>query len=290
MSFVYLPSTILIPRSPILDYDYGLWVGRDDDNGICAFCVWGAYENWIMSTEFAPDVLIDDYRLSPVYTNINGYMCWQGSGRFLYRSRAYGSFIMSDQFLGFEPLEKYNRDEEKYEGDSFYIIKFPNTYEEKGTATPRGCLRNKEDEKTLEVSLEWSDCWTSEEEFGEYLPLAPNTEKPLHIGLPTWEGSDGETYTKSLTKDGKGYYTYGRAFYNPYHNVWMIGEYNSPNGWWESSSEPTAPNDCSFKFTIPDGMNMSQVEKKDDITLKFETYTQGNNIRAVFIGEVSRWN
>lgn len=290
MSFVYLPTTILIPRSPILDYGNGLWVGRDDDNGICAFSVWGVCDSWIMSPEFAPDVVIGDIHLYPVYTNINGYMCWEGGGRCLYRSRTYGSFIMSDCFLGYEPLEKYNLEEKEYEGDEFYKVEFPWEYEGKGTATPRGCLRDKDGEEELEVTLEWRECWTCEDEFGEYLPLSPNTEDPLHIGLPTWEGSDGETYAKSLTKDGKGYHTYGKAFYNPYYKVWMIGEYNSPNGWWQSSGEPTAPNDCTFKFTIPEDMSMSQVEKKDDITLRFDTYTQGNNIRAVFIGEVSRWN
>lgn len=290
MSFIYFPTRILVPNSPILDYDEGLWVGQGDDSYLNVFEVYGAYEGFIMSEYFAPDIIIDDSILYPNFTNINGYMCWEGSGRCIYYSRSYGRFIMTKEFLGFEPLEKYNRETKEYEGDEFYAITFPYDKNDKGTATPRGSLRDKEDEPTLDVQLQW-DCWIAKdpyEEFGEYVSEPHFGEDPKFIGLPTWK-EDNKKHAKSLTPDSKGYHTYGEIFFNPYFNVWMLGEYNSPSGWWEATKEPTAPDDITLKFTLPkDAPN--NAEKKPDRIFKFDSYTKGNTVKGIWIGEVSRWN
>ena len=126
MSFQYVPGLIRIPRIPNLTPPSGIWRGKDSDSGYFAFqgdWNWGSYL-MVRDNKLAPSLLVDGSEYKPVFTDINGYIYWRGSG-FIYYSLDWG-WIHCSMYPGYEPVETSEYDSDKgetvYSGDTFYQI------------------------------------------------------------------------------------------------------------------------------------------------------------------------
>ncbi|MGN0847872.1 MAG: hypothetical protein ACI4RA_10880 [Kiritimatiellia bacterium] len=281
MSFQYVPGLIRIPKHPNLDAPRGVWRGKGSDEGYFAFQTSGSWGGNLMvkDGEFCPNLLADGSRYRPVYTDINGYLYWRGSG-YIYYSLNWG-WIMCSVFPGYEPVETSEYDSEAgetvYGGDSFYTINsIPSSETSTVRMTPRGALRNKE-VKTL--SATWNR-WVGDSEFGEYKAKGDASGTRI-LGLPKFRGN-GETFIRSLNKE-RGYYTYGRI-----HNTggkWVIGEIGSAAGWHEGSEPQPGSGATTFKFCVPEGSEA----KGANITVSFDSYVMGEETDLGYLGEVAIW-
>ena len=100
MSFKYAPSMFRIPEVPNLTPPPGFWYGEGTDAGYFAFSPgsygWGSY---IMTRgDFAYSLKIGGSVLRPVYSSINGYIYWEGSG-YVYYTLTYGWVYMPSGFF-----------------------------------------------------------------------------------------------------------------------------------------------------------------------------------------------
>jgi len=281
MSFQYVPGLIRIPKVPNFTPPPGVWRGLDSDQGYFAFqgggSGWGNYV-MVQGENFAPNLTVDGSVYKPVYTDINGYIYWRGSG-YIYYSLDWG-WVQCNMFPGYEPVETSEYDSEKgetvYGGDSFYVIgSIPSSEGKSSRMTPRGSFRNKE---IKNVSTAW-ERWAGNTEFGEYEGKGGASGKKI-LGLPKFRGN-GETFIRSVNKE-RGYFTYGRI-----HNAsgkWVIGEIGSANGWHEGS-EPKAGGSVTFQFCKPEGSEI----KGSNISVSFDSYVMGEETDTGYLGEVAVW-
>ena len=128
MSYQYVPSLFRIPDVPNLTPPTGIWRGKGGDEGYFAFNAgsWG-YNVIVRDPNFCYKLQIDGSLLTPVFSDINGYVYWEGSG-YVYYTQTYG-WVWCDKFPGYEPLENYKWKEEEREyewtGDRFYTFSSP---------------------------------------------------------------------------------------------------------------------------------------------------------------------
>ena len=281
MSFQFVPGLIRIPEVPNFMTPDRVWRGKGSDSRRFAFPgdgYWGSYL-MVEDGDFAPYLLVDGSRFKPVFTDINGYIYWQGNG-YVYFTLSWG-WVLCSVFPGYEPIETSEYDSEKgetvYSGDSFYTIgSIPAPEGRSSRMTPRGQLRNKE-VKTLTAG--WKR-WVSNSEFGEYEGKG-NASGTLVLGVPRFRGN-GEYFTRSVEKDKTYHYTYGRIHYAS--GKWVIGEIGSANGWHEGS-EPKPGGSVNFRFCVPEGSDV----KGSDISVSFSDYVMGEETSVGYLGEVSVW-
>lgn len=281
MSFQYVPGLIRIPRVPNFTMPNAVWRGIDADQGYFAFQGGGGgWGNYIMvkGENFVPYLTVDGSKYTPVYTDINGFIYWRGSG-YIYYSLAWG-WVKCNMFPGYEPVETSEYDSEKgetvYGGDSFYEIgSIPYSEGKSSRMTPRGTLRNKD---VKSVSIEW-ERWVGQTEFGEYEGKGGASGTRI-LGLPKFRGN-GETFLRSVNKE-RGYFTYGRIHYSS--GKWVIGEIGSANGWHEGS-EPKTGSSVTFQFCRPEGSEV----KGSNISVSFDSYVMGEETDTGYLGEVAVW-
>jgi len=278
MSFQYVPSQFRIPQVPNWTPPDGFWCGLKEDAGMFAFRSynWGGY---VMTKDcFCYSLKVDGSELKPVYSSINGYAYWEGSG-YVYYSQTYG-WVWSNLFPGYEPVEDREYDEEKkewvYSGDAFYTISsLPSSEDSEQEMTGRGTNYGKEAKKLTAV---WKR-WASQKEFGKYEPKG-DASGDKYLGLPRFRGN-GTDYVRSFAKEN-GYYKYGAIRHSG--SKWVIGEIGSDSGWWEGS-EPSKEGSVTFKFTVNEGSEA----KGQDISVSLYDYVKGDERAAVMLGEAAIW-
>ena len=278
MSFQYAPAQFRLPSIPKWTPPDGFWRGLGDDDGLYAFkCYdWGGY---VMSRSLCYSLKVDGTELKPVFSSVNGYAYWGGSGGSVYFSQTHGWVYMTSMFPGYEPLEESTYDREtaeySYDGDAFYTFSsFPTPGGEK-EMTARGSLYGKNG-KTLTAS--WTR-WVGAKEFGKYKGEdGASGEKCL--GLPRFRGN-GTYYVRSFAKEN-GHFKYGGIRFTD--GKWVIGEIGSDGGWWEGS-EPSKDGSVTFKFTKSEGSEATG----EDISVSLSDYVKGDETASVMLGEVAIW-
>ena len=281
MSFQYVPGLLRTPKIPQLNVPQGVWRGKDNDEGFYAFnagSTWGRYV-MVRGTSFAPSLLVDGSTLSPVYSDVNGYIYWQGNG-YAYYSQLFG-WIWCSRFPGYEPVEEQEKDPETgksgWTGDEFYTFSsFPSGDDAEVKMTPRGSVREK-DPKALKMKWER---WACNYEFGVYEGKGGASGKKV-LGLPRFYGN-GEEFIRSLNRVN-GNYTYGRIRNSG--GRWLIGEYGAASGWHEGSEPKPDGGSVTFRFCKPEG---SDVYGRD-ISVSFDRYVEGDERDTAYLGEVAVW-
>ena len=282
MSFQYVPGQVRTPEIPNFSPSEGMWRGKGSDDGL--YVLRGAGYSWgnfvmVRSPDFCPSLLIDNSTYKPVFSDVNGYIYWQGSG-YVYYTQTYG-WVLCSKFPGYEPLEEYERDEKtgegKYKGDDFWTFSsFPSGEDRDVTMTPRGAQREKESKK---LKMTW-ERWVGNQEFGEYEGKGGASGKKV-LGLPQFRGN-GETFLRSLNKEN-GYYTYGRIHHTG--SKWVIGEVGSASGWHEGSEPKPDGGSVTFAFCRPEGSDITG----QNITVSFDRYVCGDERDTAYLGEVAVW-
>ena len=156
MSFHYVPGQFRIPKTPLFAMPDGIWCGADADSGVFAFEAGYSWGGRIMSRELCFSLSIDGSVMKPVFSSINGYIYWSGSG-YVYYTQTYGWVYMSGMFPGYEPLEDYDsKDGERtWTGDRFYTFySFPQQSGSAATLTPRGAIHDSGQEKELAANVD----------------------------------------------------------------------------------------------------------------------------------------
>ena len=282
MSFQYVPSRFRIPPVPNFTPPAGMWRGKRNDDDYLAFhcAAWGGY---IMVDERNPCycLQVDDYVMRPVFSNVNGYIYWQGGAAYVYMTQSNG-WVWCQRFPGYEPLEDWKKDGEyqeyRWTGDKFYKLDYVPYYPgNEVTMRPRGSIRDDGEEKT--VTAVWPRWVARNGEFGVYDGQDGESGERV-LGLPRYKG-DGEYFVRSLNRE-KGYFTYGRIHCSK--GRWVIGEIDSPGGWHEGS-EPKPNGSVTFRFMKPEG---SEAEGTD-ITVSFHDYVCGEETEAAYLGSVAIW-
>lgn len=281
MSFQMVPSLFRIPSVPGITPPDTIWRGKGADEGLYAFEAgysWGGHVI-VRDGNFCPCLQIDGRKLTPVFTDINGHLYWQGNGC-VYYTKAYGWVYMSGMFPGYEPIETYKFDEYgvKWDGDAFYSGLIPSGPDNEIEMRPRGSIS--ESGSALSVKAIWPRWAAKNGEFGEYEGKDGESGKKVK-GLPQFKGA-GETFLRSLNKD-KGHYTYGRIHYAS--GKWVIGEIGSANGWHEGPEPKADGGSVTFKFTKPQGSDA----QGSDIAVSFDKYVCGDERDTAYLGSVAIW-
>ena len=281
MSFQYVPSLLRIPTVPNFTPPNGIWRGRGRDEGLFAMKTgygWGNYAI-VRDGNFCFRLKFDNYILTPVYSDINGYVYWEGNG-YVYYTQTYG-WVWCKMYPGYEPVENYefDRDGRKYvwNGDEFYTLaRPPSSPGNEVEMTPGGRIH---DEEPKTMTALWPRWKAKSGEFGRYEGADGESGEKV-LGLPRFSGG-GETFVRSLNTDN-GHYTYGRIHYAS--GKWVIGEIDSLGGWHEGS-EPDPDGSVNFRFVKPEG---SEAEGRD-ITVSLQDYVCGDETEAAFLGSVATW-
>ena len=127
MGFQYVPSLFRTPAYPGFTPPDGIWRGKGLDEGLYSFKVssqWGGHVI-VRDANLCPSLQIDGSKLAPVFTDVNGYMYWQGNG-YVYCTKTYG-WVWCSVFPGYEPVEnhKFNDGDVEWTGDTFYSFSAP---------------------------------------------------------------------------------------------------------------------------------------------------------------------
>jgi len=199
-----------------------------------------------------------------------------------------------------------------WSGDTFFSAStLPQDFGTQTTFTGRGGIRNDTTPQTLTLQWYWeayerddNSVYTrgldADGPAGVYFCIDPDTgeeddtEDRIALGLPQYDAnSDGEdfgTVVRSLFTDG-GHYSYSGTeidiVYNATAGKWIIGEYNSPAGWYAAATEPNTSAAVSFEFFGPPG---NTLEPQPDIVVTFAEYIGGNESVKIQVGDAARWH
>ena len=269
------------------DSGHVAWVRRDNKWCICKYNM----NPGSLVYPFDPPVTFRDDTLRPGGYPVNDAPCWiwddTGVGRALwyghYRNGGIVSsaWMIADKSLIGSILDKdseaspfwYNNATTTPHADYFY----PSTHAS----------------GTYSTSIDTWERWTSLTKYGRYTPEGTVATGNKFIGLPEFKG-DGVIYLRSLRKDqayhkytygeGPGAIHYGGAFYG-----WVIGNPLSPDGWYQSASEPSIDVDVTFTWTtVPE--QDPQPPWNPDKLVRFNGYYRADlESRPTFYGEAAIW-
>lgn len=279
MGFQYVPSLFRVPQIPNYSPPDGIWRGKGQDEGLFAFHTgsWGYV--MVADGDFCQSLKVGSSVLKPVFTDVNGYIYWEGSG-YVYYTQTYG-WVWCDKFPGYEPIENWEFDDEQnstWTGDGFYTLSgLPCGPDDEVEMQPRGALYEKGETKSLKMT--WPRWEAKDGEFGAYAGKDGNAGEKI-LGLPRYKGN-GECFVRSLNREN-GYYAYGRIRHAG--GKWVIGEIGSPGGWHEGS-EPTPDGGSNFKFVKPEGSDA----EGSDISVSLDRYTGGDETEAAYLGSAAIW-
>ena len=130
-----------------------------------------------------------EYAMTPVFSDINGYVYWEGSG-YVYYTQTYG-WVYCNKFPGYEPFEdyEYNYEDKEYiwKGDEFYTFSSP-PYgpDNEVKMEPRGSIHKSGKEKTLKAV--WPRWVAKNGEFGVYEGKDGESGQRIK-GLPRFKGN-----------------------------------------------------------------------------------------------------
>ena len=282
MSFMRIPTNLRIPRTPFSSHPNDeFWRGEGYDRGLFAFSGGsGNFGAHIISSAFAPSLVVDGNTLHPVFSDVNGYMYWETnrSATTVHYTRSWGWVYLRGGYAGQEPVEEWDPDRQKYTGDSFHVVPgFPWRDDGEVNLQARGSSR---DDAPVTLRVSWPR-WTCDDEFGVYAP-AGGADGERTMGVPRFRGNYWEEYTRSFSKDGTGHYTYGAIHWAD--GRWVIGTPGSPSGWHEGA-EPTPGGSTTFRFTKNEGSEAAG----SDIAVSFERWVCGDGSATALVGEAAVW-
>ena len=282
MSYQYVPSLIRIPKVPGFSPPNGIWRGKGGDEGYVAFNAGSSWGGQVIVRDgnFCPSLQIGGSKLTPVFSDINGYIYWTGNGN-VYYTQTY-RWVWCDRSPGYEPVENHTFKEETesyvWTGDNFYTLSIPTSPSEEIQMTPRGANKENGEEKT--VKAVWPRWVAKNGEFGVYEGEDGESGERVK-GIPKFTGA-GETFIRSLNKDRNRRFTYGRIHYAS--GKWVIGEIGSAGGWHEGS-EPQVGGGVNFRFCKPEGSDA----EGSDISVSFSGYIAGDETDTAYLGSVAIW-
>lgn len=282
MSFQYVPTQLRSPTIPNWNPQKGFWRGIEADSGLLAFNTDNGNLGYYVITQnlWTYRLKIDNAIYSPVFNDVNGYIYWKYGSSFFYYSRSYG-WILHNRFPGYEPKENYNSETREYEGDAFHAGSLPSVKDNSYSyLQPRGTNRNGGGaNKTVYFDFpRWQSVYRVQ--LGEYEPKGGVSGKK-YFGLPRWRDSSSNYYIRSLEKKN-GRFSYGGIRYE--NGKWLLGELNSPSGWWEGE-EPNKEKAVTFQFCKPEDSEITGSNR----TLSFYDYVQGDETGIAYLGEVAIW-
>ena len=283
MSFQYVPTRLCSPTIPNWTFPPGFWRGIGADDGLVAFNTNNTNLGYYVITRnlWTYRLKIDNAVYSPVFNDVNGFIYWKDNSNFFYYSKAYG-WILHNRFPGYEPREDYNPETLMYEGDAFHSGYFlPSAYDNAYVfLQPRGTNRNGGGaNKTVYFDFpRWQS--VTHRQFGVYEPKGEVSGKK-YFGLPRWRDNSSNYYVRSLEKKN-GRFSYGGIRYES--GKWLLGELNSPSGWWEGE-EPNKEKAVTFLFCKPEDSEITGYNR----TLSFYDYVQGGETGVAYLGEVAIW-
>ena len=282
MSFQYVPTQLRSPAIPGWSFQHGFWRGTGTDSGLLAFNTNNSNLGYYVITQnlWTYRLKIDNVVYSPVFNDVNGYIYWKSGSNCFYYSRSYG-WILHNRFPGYEPKENYNSESKEYEGDAFHAGSVPSARDGGYSyLQPRGTNRNGGGaNKTVYFDFpRWQSVYRVQ--LGEYEPKGGVSGKK-YFGLPRWRDSSSNYYIRSLEKKN-GRFSYGGIRYE--NGKWLLGELNSPSGWWEGE-EPNKEKAVTFQFCKPEDSEITGSNR----TLSFYDYVQGDETGVAYLGEVAIW-
>ncbi len=289
MSYIKSQTALMHPNIPgDSSIEKTVWVGIGGryigDGGKIAFYDTRLKKYLITELKFVYDLEIDGDTYEAKFSDVNGYIYWEYSGRYFYYSATHEAWVLCGKFPGYEPVETEtkNKNEETgneetvYGGDEFYSGSFLGT---NASLSPRGKNKksNASENTNLDVTVVFPR-WESNTEFGEYEPKDGASGTRI-LGVPKWQGNDGKDYIRSADKDGS-YYRYGSIHYE--NGKWIIGMIDSPSGWWEGN-EPKPKSGETFTFKKPEGSDI----KGENISLSWVGYVHGEETETGYVGQVA---
>lgn len=290
-------GTFLINRSVSLQYKQ-IYVGTDQDAG---YYVWKPFPGstnytWIWTNQLFPKLKLQNIaeNLEPRLSLVNGYIYWVDTGNnfYCYYLNSSSCFILiQNKYPGYQPKywEYEDEDETRLAGDVWYEFDLPNI-NETSTATKKGAV---DSETTHTVTFEW-DYWSRSDSYNKKYGIYTATHGvsgTKKFGCPRWQ-YQGEYWQKSLTKDNNGYYKYiaqgtnslGDITYNTSVSKWILGTYNNPTGWHESTDELSEDNSVTFSFNKPQNSSATGT----DFNIALSDY-KGYEFEKRLVGDVVKW-
>ncbi len=279
MSWEKVPSLFRMPEVPGWTPPDSMWRGKGADSGLFAFYdyPWGGYLI-VKKEDLAFSLKIGSSVFTPVFTDVNGRIYWQGSG-YVYWSRVCQTWIWTQMFPGYEPVESYTFEEDGtvWSGDGFWSFERPPS----GPGveielTPRGSYTGKRD--PIAMTAVWPR-WVSQTEIGVYTG-ADGREGEKSMGIPRF--TDGtEIFERSLERED-GHFTYGRIRFKS--GKWVIGTPGADEGWREGE-EPSRSGSVTFRFCRNEGSDA----EGSDMTVSFKDLVKGSAKSTAFLGSVAVW-
>lgn len=155
-------------------------------------------------------------------------------------------------FPGYRPISWYNRETGEMEGDAWWQGGIPtqNTTEfipygkAEGTKIVEFYMPHWK--KTKNALGSTSSSYLTSNVLGTYTDT-DGVQEDLIVGVRMWEDNNGTDYRKSIEKKN-GSYVYGSIHRDYTSEPWVIGDYESPDGWYEGA-EPDVENPVTFTFT-----------------------------------------
>lgn len=281
MSFQYVPTLLRTPTIPGFSIQRGVWRGTGPDEGLVAYNTNNSSFNFLMTQNlWAYQLKADGSVYSPEFNDVNGYIYWRSGSSYLYYSRSFG-WVLHNRFPGYEPKEVYNSETRQYEGDAFHAGSLPGVSDGASSyLRPRGTNRNSGGaNKNIYF---YFPRWQSVKRtlYGEYEPKGDVTGKK-YFGFPRWRDNSHNYYVRSLEKKNRKF-SYGGIRYQD--GRWLLGEINSPTGWWEGL-EPSKTSPVTFRFCKPQDSTITGSNR----TVSFYDYVQGTETAVAYMGEVAIW-
>lgn len=255
MSWIKHPGKLRILTFSVED----LWVGAGADAGRYAYkTTVGGHTKYVVTEGFIGYKLrVGGTVLEPVFSDVNGEFYFQGGNLILYKSAGSNWILMESESWnrhplppGYRPVSWFNSETRQTEGDAWWEGGLPTRNTEE--FTPCGTATGT---KTVEFYMpRWEKTRNAYDTTNSLTSNALGTyidpeghESDLTVGVRRWRDNHGTYYEKSLETVNWSF-VYGSIHRDARNEPWVIGTYESPDGWMEGE-EPNTETPVTFTFT-----------------------------------------
>ncbi|UDQ96811.1 hypothetical protein AAEX28_07070 [Lentisphaerota bacterium WC36G] len=227
-----------------------------------------------------------NYFLQECYYLVNNYLAFTDNNYFYYYSVDFECYILTQEPFNIAPRPRYVNSSSAVENAWLYL----------GTSDYFATnLKSYYGNEIITLSVEFNDCLQNEDDklYGVY-SSATNAKKII-VGVKKFTIARNINFTSDLDSFNEKIYLqsvnnsivinvmYSKYLYfEPFLNKYIIGEYNSPLGWWEGS-KPSLTEVVEFKFThLPNYTS----ELQPSYFIKFDDYTSSNEEVFCLVAEV----
>ena len=236
-----------------------LWVGAGADAGRYAYkTTVGGHTKYVVTEGFIGyELRVNGTVLEPVFSDVNGEFYFQGGNLILYKSTGNNWILMESESWnrhplppGYSPVSWFNSETRQTEGDAWWQGSLPTEttaeFNPNGTATGTKTVEfyMPRWEKTRNA-FNMTNSLTSNV-LGTYIDPEGH-EFDLTVGARRWRDNHGTYYEKSLETVNWSF-VYGSIHRDARNEPWVIGTYESPDGWMVGD-EPSVENPVTFTFT-----------------------------------------